>query len=200
MKKILFVIYVCLCLNNAKSTIHQVYVWDGYFQFIDVNTFNPDITILLGDTVQWIPLDPPTIVHTITSTNIPSGASAFDYTWQAPADTFFQYIPEFLGLYEYECTPHVQLNMIGSINVIAPVNAVSNDILKDFKVYPNPCEQYVHIQSNNIDFHFQLMDCSGNILREGNNSQYLNVSTFPSGQYHLRIISDRIRNIKFIKK
>ena len=70
------------------DAVHTVYVWDGYSQFVGA-----DITIQLGDTVQWLPLDVPMMVHTITSTNIPSGAATFDQIWQAPADTFFQYRP-----------------------------------------------------------------------------------------------------------
>ena len=58
------------------------------------------------------------MVHTITSSNIPIGANSFDQIWQAPADTFFQYIPQVEGFYEYVCTPHISFGMTGSFNVI----------------------------------------------------------------------------------
>ena len=115
MKKIFITLSIIISSFTSNATIHVVYVWDGYFQFLDA-----DITIQLGDTVQWLPLDVPAMVHTITSTNIPSGAATFDQIWQAPADTFFQYVPQIAGLYEYECTPHAP-NMGGSINVIGGV-------------------------------------------------------------------------------
>ena len=70
-------------------------------------------SVNVGDTVQWLPLDFPSMVHTITSSNIPLGAAPFDQIWQAPADTFFQYIPTHVGLYEYVCTPHIPMNMVG---------------------------------------------------------------------------------------
>jgi len=57
------------------------------------------------------------ILHTITSDNIPVGAAAFDQVWQMPADTFFQYIPQVVGLYQYVCTPHIPNGMIGEFTV-----------------------------------------------------------------------------------
>jgi len=87
---------------NGKTTIHEILVWDGYMQFLPSS-----LEMQLGDTVHWLPLDFPTMMHTVTSTNIPEGAEEFDVLWQAPADTFFQYIPAVAGLYEYVCTPHI---------------------------------------------------------------------------------------------
>ena len=76
------------------------------------------LNINLGDTIHFLPLDFPLMMHTITSSNIPMGATSFDQIWQAPADTFFQYIPQVEGFYEYVCTPHISSGMIGSFNVI----------------------------------------------------------------------------------
>ena len=86
-------------------------------RLLSVSTFN-NITVQLGDTVQWVQLDPPTMTHTITSDNIPNGAIPFNQIWQLPADTFFQYIPQVAGLYEYVCTPHIPNGMIGEFTVI----------------------------------------------------------------------------------
>ena len=83
-------------------------------QFLPPN----NIIVQLGDTIQWIPLDPPTMTHTITSDNIPVGAVAFNQIWQLPADTFFQYIPQVAGLYQYVCTPHILNGMIGEFTVV----------------------------------------------------------------------------------
>jgi len=68
--------------------------------------------------------------HTITSNNIPTGAVPFDQVWQMPADTFFQYIPQVAGLYEYVCTPHIPNGMIGEFTVTigsAPKTFVPDD-------------------------------------------------------------------------
>ena len=112
MKKLLFALLVCTTLQS-KATIHTIQVWNGYMQFL-----NNDFTMELGDTVQWVMLDFPTMIHTITSVNIPLGATPFDQIWQAPSDTFFQYIPQAVGLYDYVCTPHIANGMIGSFTVI----------------------------------------------------------------------------------
>ena len=114
MKKPLLILFIVSSFNS-KGTIHQIQVWNGYYQFLPPN----NITVQLGDTVQWIPLDPPTMTHTITSDNIPAGAASFNQVWQLPADTFFQYIPQVVGLYQYVCTPHIPMGMIGEFTVIS---------------------------------------------------------------------------------
>jgi plastocyanin len=113
MKKLLLILFI-ISSFNSKGAIHQIQVWNGYYQFLPPN----NITVQLGDTIQWIPLDPPAMTHTITSNNIPAGAVAFNQIWQLPADTFFQYIPQVAGLYQYVCTPHIINGMIGEFTVV----------------------------------------------------------------------------------
>ena len=117
MKKLLLILCI-LSSFNSKGAIHQIQVWNGYSQFLPPN----NITVQLRDTIQWIPLDPPTMTHTITSDNIPSGAVPFNQVWQMPADTFFQYIPQVAGLYQYVCTPHIPNGMIGEFTVTNGAN------------------------------------------------------------------------------
>jgi plastocyanin len=117
MKKILIIILSFLSVLNLKSETHTILVWDGYMQFMPST-----INIELGDTIHFLPLDFPLMMHTITSTNIPSGASSFDVIWQAPADTFFQYIPQVAGTYDYVCTPHISTGMVGSFVVSNSTN------------------------------------------------------------------------------
>ena len=114
MKKLLLILFIVSSYFNSKGAIHQIQVWDGYYQFLPPN----NITVQLGDTIQWIPLDPPPMTHTITSNNIPVGAVSFNQIWQLPADTFFQYIPQVAGLYQYVCTPHISFGMIGEFTVV----------------------------------------------------------------------------------
>lgn len=113
MKKYLLIIIFSIIFLDVKSEIHVISVWDGYFQFMPSS-----LNINLGDTIHFLPLDSPLMMHTITSSNVPMGATSFDQIWQAPADTFFQYIPQVEGFYEYVCTPHISSGMIGSFNVI----------------------------------------------------------------------------------
>jgi len=120
MKKGLLILFI-LSSFNSKGTIHTIGVWGGYYQFVPGS-----ITIQLGDTLQWEPFAGllPTMLHTITSDNIPVGAASFDQVWQMPADTFFQYIPQVAGLYQYVCTPHIPNGMIGEFTVITGTTAV----------------------------------------------------------------------------
>ena len=119
MKKPLLILFIFSFSLVSEGAIHQIQVWNGDYQFLPPN----NITVQVGDTIQWIPLDPPTMTHTITSDSIPAGAVAFNQIWQLPADTFFQYIPQVVGLYKYVCTPHIHLNMIGEFTVVNGTNS-----------------------------------------------------------------------------
>ena len=200
MKKIFIILSIILSSFTSKATIHIVKVWDGYFQFLDA-----DITIQLGDTVQWLPLGggAPSMVHTITSTNIPVGAVTFDQIWQAPADTFFQYVPQMLGLYEYECTPHATSNgMIGSINVVEGVNGITDETSSenDLLIYPNPITDIIHFNESSSVYPYKIFTSNGSLILTGTTSESVNVLTLEEGSYFIEIVSDKPRIVKFIKK
>ncbi len=143
MKKLFVILGIIIYSYSLFATIHVVKVWDGYFQFANEEDFSNSITIQFEDTVQWLPLDAPSMVHTITSTDIPIGAASFDQIWQSPADTFFQYIPLVAGLYEYECTPHASFGMIGSIDVIDSSTKVDLSQKSNNIFYPNPVKDII---------------------------------------------------------
>ena len=117
MKKLLLILFI-ISSFNSKGTIHQIGVWGGYYQFVPGS-----ITIQLGDTIEWEPFFGllPTMPHTITSDNIPVGAVPFDQIWQMPADTFFQYIPQVVGLYQYVCTPHISSKETAPTGILSDV-------------------------------------------------------------------------------
>ena len=121
MKRLLLILCI-ISSFNSKGTIHKIGVWGGYYEFVPAS-----ITIQLGDTLEWEPFAGllPMMLHTITSDNIPVGAAAFDQVWQMPADTFFQYIPQVAGLYQYVCTPHIPNGMIGEFTVINVTTAIN---------------------------------------------------------------------------
>ena len=198
MRNLLFVLVYFIFSLKSNATVHTILVWDGYFQFVDADSFSSDITIELGDTVQWLPLDPPTMMHTITSTNIPTGAMSFDYIWQAPADTFFQYIPEYVGLYEYECTPHVQFNMVGTINVVQSTNSTSSNSSQPLFLYPNPSDNFIRIDGLENEA-YQLVDISGRIWKKGHFTEELNITKLPKGKYQLFLYRNR-QPFTFVKK
>jgi plastocyanin len=194
MKKLFTVLIIVLIAFNSKATIHIIQVWNGYYQFLPAS-----ITIQLGDTIQWLPLDQPTMVHTITSASIPSGASTFDYTWQAPADTFFQYIAQIAGIYEYECTPHVAMNMIGNFTVTGGINSINEAKINPL-IYPNPTRDFIHFNTLNTIGKYTIHAANGAILLFGNTEDKINISTFKSGIYFMKILGDKPKLIKIIKK
>ena len=197
MKKLFIILIIFLSSFTSKATIHVVQVWSGYFEFTPAN-----ITIQLGDTVQWLPLDVPLMAHTITSTNIPSGAMAFDQIWQAPADTFFQYVPQIAGLYEYVCTPHITQGMVGSINVIDGATGITGDASSenDLLIYPNPTADLIHFNESSSAHSYKIFTSNGKLILFGTTNEAVNVSTLANGNYFIEIISDRPRIMKFIKQ
>lgn len=196
MKKALFITMFLLGSLGSKATIHVINVWDGYFQFLP-NT----LTVQLGDTIQWLPFDQPTMVHTVTSTNIPSGAATFDYTWQAPADTFFQYIPQFVGVYDYECTPHaVSHNMIGSFEV---VDSTQNSIEKhsiEISIRPNPTQDQLYIDELNSKAEYFIYSVDGSLVKKGVTSGIVDVSDIKSGTFVIELVGDVRRTKQFVKE
>jgi plastocyanin len=195
MKKLFTVLIIVLIAFNSKATIHTIQVWNGYYQFLPAS-----FTIQLGDTIQWLPLDQPTMVHTITSTSIPSGAATFDYTWQAPADTFFQYIPQVSGFYEYECTPHIAFGMTGNFTVNGGTTDITENKTTTSLIYPNPASNFIHFNALNTIEEYTIHAANGAILLSGNTEDKINISTFKNGMYFIEILGDKPKLIKIIKQ
>ena len=201
MKNLLIILSIILSSFTAKATIHIVNVWDGYFEFTPAN-----ITIQLGDTVQWLPLGggAPSMVHTITSTNIPVGAATFDQIWQAPADTFFQYVPQIVGLYEYECTPHATShNMIGSINVVDGSTNVNDNFAEEINliIYPNPTSNILSVDGLYSKTKYKIYNLNGELIMTGKKmDKTIDISALIEGSYIIEFLGDIPRVIKILKQ
>ncbi len=198
MKKSILILSTLLLSLASSATVHVVLVWDGYFQFLP-----GDLTIQLGDTVQWLPLDNPAMVHTITSTNIPTGEVAFDQIWQAPDDTFFQYIPQVAGLYEYECSPHaISYGMIGSFTVLDGPTDLNDHTAAELHltVYPNPSSELLNIDGLNANTNYRVYSPYGKLQLTGRTNRTIDVSTLKEGSYILELIGDRPRVFTFLKE
>lgn len=196
MRKLILLIALLATTLSTKATIHTVLVWNGYYQFVDAN-----ITIQLGDTVQWLPLDPPSMQHTITSSNIPVGAAPFDQIWQLPADTFFQYVPTVVGVYDYVCTPHIALGMIGSITVQSgPIGIATNQPAPDVIVYPNPAKEQLFVQGIEGLQPYMIYSHSGQLVLSGTTSGTIDVNELTTGIYYLELTGNLPRRLRFIKR
>ena len=195
MKKLFFTLALFLLFSATKATIHVIQVWDGYYQFMPTQ-----LSIQLGDTIQWLPLDQPMMTHTITSSNIPDGALEFDQIWEAPADTFFQYIPTIAGVYDYVCTPHEDsFNMVGSFTVETPSGIVEKEI-ESYRLYPNPAYDFISIDGITDNLSYTIITLEGRKTLSGILNQRIDISALEPGLYVIRIEADRPKSIVFQKK
>jgi plastocyanin len=194
MRKISLLLVGVMCMIQLSATIHVIKVWNGYQQFMPRDLGE----IYLGDTIQWLPLDFPAMTHTVTSTNIPNGALAFDQIWKAPRDTFFQYVPAVIGVYDYECTPHAS-TMIGSFTVVSRPTEIqeSENVYNPVVLFPNPAEDVVY---TNKALNYVIYGLEGKIYLSGNNASSIPISTLPTGVYLVEIIGDKPQVIKLRKE
>jgi plastocyanin len=118
MKKFLSAITICLLFTlNAYSFTQIVTVQNHVFT---PSTF----TINLGDTVKWTWINGS---HTTTSLGIPSGAAAWNHSINTNNKTFI-YVPTVAGLYNYKCTPHQAIGMVGNFTVASSCPPASAQI------------------------------------------------------------------------
>jgi plastocyanin len=118
MKKIYFSAFLLLAsIINLHATTFVVNVED--FEF-DPKTFS----VNTGDTILWS-LDNSSGAHTTTSTNIPTGAAAWNQVLTQGAPNF-SYVPTVPGTYSYICLYHVSMGMSGTFTVSGASGIQSN--------------------------------------------------------------------------
>jgi plastocyanin len=155
---------------------------------VENDVFAPaSVTIHLGDTVMfmWV-----VGTHTTTSTTIPSGAVSWDNPMDA-AHTMFTYVPAVTGTYNYQCTFHVAMGMVGSFTVIPPTG-VQQVTTGQFLLYPNPVSGTVHMSftDTHSPVNIQVSDVTGKeIMKTSFNSANtisLDLSAFGTGMYFIK--------------
>lgn len=108
-----FCIGILLVSNRSVATIYTIQVGlNGNL------SFSPSgLSIALGDTVrfQWVSGS-----HTTTSTSVPGGGVSWNQNITSGSTTY-TYKPAVIGTYNYRCTPHVGMGMIGSFTVTTPL-------------------------------------------------------------------------------
>ena len=116
MKKIP-VLYIYLLLFFILSIITAVKTNAATYTIKASNyEFDPaNITVSVGDTIVW---QWDGGKHTTTSSKIPDGASTWDAEIKSSNKTY-TYVVTVPGEYDYVCTPHVEMGMIGTITVLA---------------------------------------------------------------------------------
>ena len=102
-------------------------------------TFSPkNFTAIIGDTIRFVWIAG---VHTTTSTSVPAGALAWDQLSDNTHRTFL-YPVKVAGTYNYKCTFHAAMGMVGSFTVpplaqitTAQVGVLNNCANKDSLQY-----------------------------------------------------------------
>jgi len=109
MKKITFTIFTIVILagivvyNPVFAVTHTVQVGNFYFSPSSLN-------VNVGDVVEWVWVAGS---HTTTSTSIPGGAASWDQPINSSNQTY-SYTVTTAGTYNYVCTPHAAMGMVGS--------------------------------------------------------------------------------------
>ncbi|MHC1707397.1 MAG: CARDB domain-containing protein [Bacteroidales bacterium] len=97
--------------TELQATKHTILV--SNFSFTPSSLPN----VILGDTIRWQWVSG---FHTTTSSSIPFQATAWDVLITS-GNPVYEYKPTKTGTYNYVCTPHIPVGMIGSFTVSNPV-------------------------------------------------------------------------------
>ena len=187
---VLALIAVVSTFSNANATKYIITAEDFIFSPSAQN-------VQLGDTIRWEWLNGD---HTTTSTIIPAGAAK----WDAPlnsTNTFFEYIPTVFGTYNYKCSFHVSMGMIGTFTVRTPDGTPGINEQPVLKVFPNPCTLNLTVEfaSGNSSLKvLKIYNVNGQILLEepfeysmGENQRIFNIPDFIGrGLLYFQFIDD----------
>jgi plastocyanin len=154
-------------------------------------TFSPSSlqNVKVGDTVhfQWV-----SGTHTTTSTTIPAGAATWNQPITNTAQTY-DYIPTLPGIYNYKCTPHTGMGMIGSFTVTFHTGISDQKNALSVEIYPNPVLTVATVKLFSDPSHLAgltIYDITGKTLLASdlgnliqNRSVTLDMSSVPAGIY-----------------
>jgi plastocyanin len=127
---------------------------------------NANLTeVHVGDTIRWEWVSG---THTTTSTTIPGDAATWDHLITS-SSTFYEYKVTVAGTYNYKCTPHESMGMVGSFTASLPSGLSETNSDVRISLFPNPVRstgviQY-HSDSKNLSL-IRIFDLTGKIIYE----------------------------------
>lgn len=127
---------LCSFFTASFATTYTISVANYSFSPSSITGVHP------GDTITWVWVSG---THTTTNGMIPSTAPGWNSPISPTVPTFSYVVQPELGVYNYKCTPHESMGMVGSFTVEFPagVSAVSPAM---FSMYPNPASSTVTLQ------------------------------------------------------
>jgi hypothetical protein len=161
------------------------------------------MTVNVGDVVRWTWTDG---AHTTTSTTIPAGAA----TWNSSLgsnNTSFDYTVTVAGTYNYKCTPHEAMGMVGSFTA-AGTTGVGVNNTSGINIFPNPFTDFITISSIENINSVEIFDLTGGLKAKYNLndssteiSKRIDLSSLHSGVYITVINSDKKKGTyKLVKR
>jgi plastocyanin len=195
MKKLYSLIFVCawssVFVFNAHGTVWNVTVLASSFS---PNTLT---NVLCGDTVRWTYGSG--TPHTTTSTTIPAGAPSWDAPITSSSTTFEYVVPNFVGVYNYKCTPH---GFTGSFTVSCSVGMSGSESNVSSAIYPSPFYSKVTIRYKDAD-ELKISNITGKLVKTipldvNETKAEIDLAELAPGVYFYSMVKDRI--ISDIKK
>lgn len=198
----LFLSTAFIMLTSLKSTNAAIIMVE-----VEDFEFTPAIfTANVGDTITWFWEDG---FHTTTSTVIPAGAAPWDSPITSGSPVFF-YVVTAPGSYDYKCTPHASMGMVGHFTVNGTATAIEETVAAPQLSFVNHIKNGDLIVNYNLPayslLHLNLYDMIGNKVQtfvssarvSGKHSESFNVAELPKGIYLLELITDNSRVSKRI--
>jgi plastocyanin len=190
----LFLLAVSFLIQQKTSAaVHTIIVSD--FSFSPASGVSANV----GDTIRWIWSSG---VHTTTSSSIPTGATAWDAPITSSATTF-SYVPTLPGTYNYVCTPHAGMGMIGSFMVSVPTGINEQALTAELNIYPNPAKNVVFVTGEFNAGILKITDIQGRLIysKPFNGRSSVPLTEIPAGIYDISVIANGERaTTKLIKE
>ena len=104
------------------------------------------------------------------------------------------------GSYEWG---HGKVNAYKAVQLaLNTVGVVENSKTLDWSIYPNPTSEYLNVKGLNIDVKaFQIINLNGQVVKELNYSNQINIADLSSGIYIIRILNNNhVEQRKFVVK
>ncbi len=175
-------------------------------KIVDVNVSNykftpKDITISEGDTVRWTCTQG---THDIDGTKSVYPNNPESFSTPQGSNWVYMFVFTIPGIYNYQCDPHANFGMIGSVTVesVAGVNdalAANNNLLS---IYPNPAFEIVTVSglqggmdANSVRIFNNLGE---SVMPAGVIGYSLNITNLPAGVYFL-VIGNRTASFTKMK-
>lgn len=198
MKKITYAL-ILLCLSFAKPSEATTYIVD-----VEDMEFDPAVlTVNVGDTIMWIWDEG---FHTTTSSAIPSGATPWDQMIDQ-TNLMFMYIITVPGSYDYVCSYHASMGMVGHITAngatgINTVNAFS-PVIKN----TNASDELLITFATTSNWKAEVMNMSGAVIKQltlasqtGNTSS-VPVNDLAAGAYIIQLTDGKnTTSARFVRR